>query len=137
MPYRRQNVVNKTTGEKHRSSVWLVAVPTRTGRVKRSTGTTHRPTAVRMENVLLQIGPRGTHDWAILDRIVAGSLSLAVLLEAYDANSLAGVAALRQRLAYEEEQRAREAAQREEEDRAVAAMRAAEELDVDLDSKVT
>jgi integrase len=48
--YRR----NRGDGE-----AWLVAVPTRHRRFKRSTGTTHKPTAKAMERMLVVLGPKG------------------------------------------------------------------------------
>ncbi len=43
---------------KHRKTL-DVAVPTRTGWIKRSTGTTDRATARAMERMLAQLGPYG------------------------------------------------------------------------------
>jgi len=72
---------------------WLVIVPTRTGRTKRSTGTTHRPTARAMEHMLEVLGPRAARAWDLLDRIADGSLALPVLFDAYTRNDLDGLRA--------------------------------------------
>ncbi len=77
-------------------SGWYVAVPTRHGRVKRATGTTHKPTAKAIERMLEVLGPHGMRAWDLLDRVAAGTLSLAELFDAYSANDLDG---LRARLA--------------------------------------
>jgi integrase len=75
MPYRR-------------GPIWWVAVPTRTGRMKRSTGTAHKPTAARMERMLLDLGPRGRRRWDVLERLVDGSLTLGRVLDAWDRSAL-------------------------------------------------
>ena len=77
------------------TEVWLIAVPTRTGRTKRSTGTTHRSTAKAMERMLIELGSKGQRAWDLLDRVEANTLSLTTLFDAWRANDLAG---LRQRL---------------------------------------
>lgn len=74
---------------------WFVAVPTSTGRVKRSTGTSHRATARAIERMLIELGPQGQRAWDLLDRIADDSLSLGALFDAYRHNDLAG---LRERL---------------------------------------
>jgi|GEM_PF-565116 len=75
---------------------WYVAVPTPNGRVKRSTGTTHRPTARAMERMLEELGPHGKRAWDLLERVAGGTLALADLFDAYSNNDLDG---LRARLA--------------------------------------
>ncbi len=76
--------------------VWFVAVPTvNGGRVKRSTGTLHRATALAMERMIEVLGPRGRREWDLLALLVGNRLSVAELYDAYGANDLAG---LRQRL---------------------------------------
>jgi len=75
---------------------WFVAVPTPHGRVKRSTGTTHRPTAVAMERMLVALGPKGRRAWDLIERVVDGTLTLGTLYDTYANNDLEG---LRARLA--------------------------------------
>ena len=78
-------------------SAWFIAVPTADGgRVKRSTGTAHRPTARAMERMLEELGPRGRRAWDLLERVASGALALPVLFDAYAQNDLDG---LRARLA--------------------------------------
>ncbi len=67
---------------KHRQTL-DVAVPTRTGWIKRSTGTTDRATARAIERMLAQLGPSGTRAWDLLDAIVAKRLGLGALFDAY------------------------------------------------------
>jgi integrase len=74
---------------------WFVAVPTRTGRVKRSTGTIHRATARAMERMLEELGPKGQRAWDLLDRVADNTLSLGALFDAWQHNDLDG---LRERL---------------------------------------
>ena len=74
---------------------WFVAVPTSTGRVKRSTGTSHRATARAIERMLIELGPQGQRAWDLLDRVADDSLSLGALFDAFRHNDLAG---LRERL---------------------------------------
>jgi hypothetical protein len=66
---------------KHRRTL-DVAVPTRTGWIKRSTGTTDRATARAMERMLAQLGPSGARAWDFLDVVVAKQLSLGALFDA-------------------------------------------------------
>jgi integrase len=81
---------------------WFVAVPTRTGRVKRSTGTNHKPTAKRIESMLAELA--ASRSWDLLDRVEANTLSLGDLFDAHSNNDLDG---LRQRLR-DTEERAKE-----------------------------
>jgi integrase len=68
---------------------WTVTVPTRDGRwVRRSSGTTHRPTAVRIERMLEDLGARRRRAWDLLDAIIDRRLTLGELLDAWDANDL-------------------------------------------------
>ena len=78
---------------RHGSPVWLIAVPTRTGRVKRSTGTTHRGTARAMERMLVELGPHGQRAWDLLDRLYDNTLTLSGLFDAWRQNDLAGLRA--------------------------------------------
>src|SRR5215471_4380067 len=70
---------------------WYVAVPTSTGRVKRSTGTTHRGTAKAIERMLVELGPRGLRAFDLLDRVAANTLPLGILFDAYRHNDLSGL----------------------------------------------
>lgn len=68
-----------------------VAVPTRTGRAKRSTGTSRKPTAKAIERMLVDLGPNGQRAWDLLDRVEASTLSLADLFDAWSHQVLAGL----------------------------------------------
>ena len=72
---------------------WYVAVPTPTGRVKRSTGTADKATAKAMARMIDALGPKGTRAWDLLDRVADGSLTLAHLYDAYRMNDLDGLRA--------------------------------------------
>ena len=72
---------------------WFVAVPTPHGRVKRSTGTGHKPTAKAMERMLVALGPKGQRAWDLLERVMKGSLTLGTLYDAYIHNDLDGLRA--------------------------------------------
>lgn len=64
-------------------------VPTRTGgRVERATGTTHKGRAKSIARMFDVIGPRGTQEWDLIERVIHGQLSLAELYEAYRMNGL-------------------------------------------------
>ena len=69
-------------------AAWFVAVPTRTGRVKRSTGTSHRAKARAMERMLVELGPKGARAWDLLDRVADNALTLGRLYDAWAANAL-------------------------------------------------
>lgn len=68
---------------------WYIRVPTRTGAVQRSTGSVHKPTALAMENMLAVLGAR--REWEVLDSVIAGSITLGTLYDAYRNNDLAGL----------------------------------------------
>jgi len=70
--------------------VW---VPTRQGRVKRSTGTADRATAKKMERMLVALGARGQREWDLLDRVESNTLKLSVLYDAWSMNDLDGLRA--------------------------------------------
>lgn len=74
--------------KRNERDAWFVAVPTRHGRVKRSTGTAHKSTAVGMERMLDVLGPKGRRDWDLLERVVDGTLTLGRLYDAYVNNDL-------------------------------------------------
>lgn len=68
---------------------WFVAVPTRNGgRVKRSTGTAHRPTALKIAAMVETLGPKRDRAWDLLDRIEDNTLSLGDLYDAFVMNAL-------------------------------------------------
>src|ERR1700730_11060023 len=78
MPYR--NGKRKT---------WVVTVPKREGGWTRvSTGTLHRPTAVRIERMLVDLGARGRRVWDLLEAVAKRTLKLGELLDAWDVNNL-------------------------------------------------
>ena len=100
MVYRREGVAK-----------WIVSVPTRTGRTKRTTGTDDKSRAKRIESMLAELGPNGQRAWDLLDRVVANTLTLPELYDAYSHNDLDG---LRTRLrAAEEREREADARRRE------------------------
>ncbi len=71
---------------------WFVEVPTRFGRrIKRSTGTAHRGTAIAIERMLIALGPKGRRDWELLERVAAGTLELGTLYDAWQRNDLDGL----------------------------------------------
>lgn len=74
--------------KRHRRDAYFVAVPTPHGRVKRSTGTAHRPTAQAIERMLLELGPNGRRQWVLLGRVADGSLTLGRLFDAWSNNDL-------------------------------------------------
>ncbi len=80
MVYRRQ-----------RRPHWFVSVPTSHGWCKRSTGTSHKPTARAMERMLAELGATGRREWDFLDRVADGSLELAVLYDAWSRDDLGGL----------------------------------------------
>ena len=93
--------------------VWFVVLPTRSGRLKRSTGTNDKNLAKRIQNMLTELGPKGRRAWDLLDRVLANTLSLAELYDAYAHDDVDG---LRLRLlAAEEAERAADERQREPE----------------------
>lgn len=75
---------------KHRKTL-DVAVPTRTGWIKRSTGTTDRATARAMERMLAQLGPYGARAWDLLEAVLEKRLSLGALFDAYRNEDLDGL----------------------------------------------
>jgi integrase len=79
--------------KRHRRDAYFVAVPTPHGRVKRSTGTAHRPTAKAIERMLLELGPNGRREWDLLERVVDGSLPLGRVFDAWSNNDLDGLRA--------------------------------------------
>ena len=68
---------------------------TRTGWVQRSTGTTDRGTALAMERMLVELGPKGKRAWDLLDDVATGQLSLGVLYDAWRLDDLQGLRACR------------------------------------------
>ncbi len=76
-----------------RRASWDVAVPIRTGWIKRSMGTTDRATARAMERMLAQLGPYGARAWDLLDAVLAKRLSLGALFDAYRNDDLDGLRA--------------------------------------------
>jgi integrase len=71
-----------------RGDTWTVRVPTRSGRVARTTGTGNRALARRIDGMLEALGPRGSRDWQLLDAVVDSRLMVAELYDAYVSNSL-------------------------------------------------
>jgi hypothetical protein len=57
-------------------------VPTRTGCIKRSTGSTDRATARAIERMLHALGPQGARAWDLLDSVAERTLSLGALYDA-------------------------------------------------------
>ena len=83
MVYRRKNG----------RGTWLVAVPTPHGRVKRFTGTNHKPTAKAIERMLIALGPKGQRAWNLLEMVEKDTLALGVLYDAYANSDLDGLRA--------------------------------------------
>ncbi len=76
-----------------------LAVPTRTGSVRRSTGTANKTIARMMARMLEEIGPSGRRDWEMLEAVVANRLTLGALFDAWRMNNVEN---LRARLADED-----------------------------------
>lgn len=72
---------------------WFVAVPTRHGWVKPSTGTSHKPTAKAIGEMLEKLGPKGERAWDLLDAVADGLLTLGESFDRYSHNDLPGVRA--------------------------------------------
>jgi hypothetical protein len=71
---------------------WVVTLPMRDGRRKRvSTGTSHRPTAMRFERMIRDLGPSGSREWDLLDRVADGSLTIGVLYDHWNSGSLSAL----------------------------------------------
>jgi integrase len=80
-----------TVYRKTGATVFTVAVPTRTGVVKRSTGTADRSTARAMDRMIEELGPRGRRDWWALDLLASKRLTVAELYDWFRANDLDGL----------------------------------------------
>ena len=78
------------------SPSFYVAIPTRTGWVKRSTWTTDKSTARSMDRMLEELGPRGARAWDLLEAIAYEGLDVGTLFDAWRRKDLDG---LRARLA--------------------------------------
>lgn len=72
---------------------WYIAIPTRTGRVKRSTGTADKPTARKMEQMAQRLGDERA--WDLLDGVVDRSLPIGELFDAWRIDDLDGLRARR------------------------------------------
>jgi len=70
---------------------YYVAVPTRSGWVKRSTGVTDRDTAKAIGLMLHALGPKAGRAWDLLDAVVAQTLTLGELYDAWRMNDLDGL----------------------------------------------
>ncbi len=78
MPYHKGN--RKT---------WVVTLPTRDGRRRRvSTGTAHGSTATLFERMICDLGPSGSREWDLLDRVADGTLTRGVLFDAWNTDTL-------------------------------------------------
>jgi integrase len=75
---------------------FFVAVPTRSGWIKRSTGTSDRATAKAIHRMVEELGPQGARAWDLLDAVADSRLSLGELFDAYRSN---GLDSLRSRMA--------------------------------------
>lgn len=74
-----------------RRGLWYVGVPTRpAGWAKRATGTRVKSIAASMARMMDELGPRGRREWALLDAVKDGALSVGRLHDAH----LEGSAAL-------------------------------------------
>lgn len=82
-------MVHKGSGR----AIYRVWVPTPTGRVLRSTGTKHKPTARQYELMLMELGPKGSRRWDLLAPVVDGRLELTALFDAWRRRDLDGLLA--------------------------------------------
>ena len=74
-------------------NIYRVWVPTPTGRVLRSTGTKHKPTARQYDVMLHELGPTGARRWDLLGPVVEGRLELTALFDAWRTRDLDGLLA--------------------------------------------
>jgi integrase len=73
-----------------RERVWKIDVPRQGGgRVVRSTGTTHKPTAEAMARMIQDLGRWGKRDWEIVNAVVDRRLTLGQVFDAYRLGRLA------------------------------------------------
>jgi len=72
---------------------YYIAIPTRTGSCKRSTGTTDKGTAKAIERMLEDLGPRGRRAWDLLEAVTDRRLDLGTLYDAWRMNDLDGLRA--------------------------------------------
>ncbi len=73
-----------------RKGVWYVGVPIHpTGWTKRTTSTRIKAVALPMARMMDELGPRGRREWALLDAIRAGVLSVGQLYDAFAAGPAA------------------------------------------------
>jgi integrase len=75
---------------------YYLKLPTRTGWIQRSTGTSDRATAKAIARMLEDLGPQGRRAWDLLDAVAEDRLSPGELYDAWSMNDLDG---LRARLA--------------------------------------
>ena len=72
---------------------YYLKLPTRTGWIQRSTGTSDRATAKGIERMLVDLGPKGKRAWDLLDDVAADRLTLGELYDAWSTDDLAGLRA--------------------------------------------
>jgi integrase len=72
---------------------YYLYLPTRTGWVQRSTGTSDRATAVAIERMLSELGPHGKRAWDLLDAVLDERLTLGTLFDAWKIDDLGGLRA--------------------------------------------
>lgn len=67
-----------------RDGLWYVGVPVHpTGWIKRATGTRNRALASSMARMMDELGPQGRREWALLDPVRDGTLSVATLHDTF------------------------------------------------------
>lgn len=66
-----------------RGKTFWINVPTATGWIKRSTGTSDKTVANGMKRMLQDLGPKGKRAWPFLNAIAANTLSVGALFDAY------------------------------------------------------
>jgi integrase len=71
-----------------RGNTFSVRVPTVSGNVIKSTGTSDKRTAKNIERMLEDLGPRGRREWDLLDAVVTNRISLGDLYDAQSGNRL-------------------------------------------------
>ena len=74
---------------------YYLKLPTRTGWIQRSTGTSDRATAKAIERMLVDLGPKGKRAWDLLDDVAEDRLTLGELYDAWSNDDLAGLRARR------------------------------------------
>jgi integrase len=70
---------------------YYLKLPTRTGWIQRSIGTSARATAKAIERMLVDLGPKGKRAWDLLEDVAEDRLTLGALYDAWKADDLDGL----------------------------------------------